>query len=126
MAVRDDAVLVVEDEFLVRMDLALALRTAGYRVIEAEDGEVALRWIHELGGLAALVTDFQMPRSDGVEVARVARARWPALPVIVVSGAAGAADAFQVVEGARVTAKPLSADLVLSQLSELLEARGAG
>ncbi|MDB5406679.1 MAG: sensory box protein [Rhodospirillales bacterium] len=79
-------ILFVEDDDDIR-EMALAfLRTAGFRVHDAADGEAALAL------LAAeppdlLITDLVMPgRIDGFELARRAIARQPALKVLYVSG----------------------------------------
>jgi two-component system, response regulator PdtaR len=80
-------VLVVEDEPLVRMFAAEILAEAGYEVIEAGTGEEALQIIATGTPLAAVMTDIEMPGPvDGLELARIIEARWPAIAVVVVSG----------------------------------------
>ena len=51
---RDDVppLLVVDDEFLVRLGMADALREGGYTVLEAEDGRSALAEIEQLDDYA--------------------------------------------------------------------------
>jgi CheY-like chemotaxis protein len=79
-------ILVVDDEAEVRRLIVRQLRTAGFHVVEAANGEEALALID--GGLTprVIVLDLWMPISDGWDF--LARAR-PNVPVVVVSGLAG-------------------------------------
>ena len=80
-------VLLVEDEGLIRFVTSELLRDEGFEIIEAMDGDEAVRLIDGSDGLDVLFTDVQMPGTlDGVEVAEYARRRHPTLPVLVVSG----------------------------------------
>src|SRR5690242_12753864 len=64
-------ILVVEDEPLVRMDISEALRHHGYRVLEAANGDDALKLLAEGKTIHLVFTDVRMPgRSDGFDVAR--------------------------------------------------------
>jgi signal transduction histidine kinase/ActR/RegA family two-component response regulator len=86
-ASRTGTVIVVEDEDLVRGFVASALGSVGHDVYTATDGEQALRLIEVEGVLPDLViTDAVMPRMGGLELTAALRQRWPALPVIVMSG----------------------------------------
>ncbi|WP_428391778.1 response regulator [Lichenicoccus sp.] len=80
--------LLVEDEFLIRMTLSEALAEDGFEVVEAEDADAALeRLRHDPDGFALMLTDIQLPgRLDGVALARHARISRPDLPVIFMSG----------------------------------------
>jgi CheY-like chemotaxis protein len=78
-------VLVVEDEWVVRMDLVDELQAAGWTVSEAATGEVALAMLPE-GRFDLLVTDIRLPgRLDGWHVAQAFRETFPPAPVIYVS-----------------------------------------
>jgi len=63
----DFDVLVVDDHEAIRTSVAELLRTAGYSVLEAEDGEGALKALgqHQVG---AMVLDLRMPGVDGLKV----------------------------------------------------------
>jgi DNA-binding NtrC family response regulator len=94
-------VLIVEDEILIRMLLADALRQADCDVIEAANAEEALVVLHTSQEPDVLVTDVRMPGSvDGFELAAYVRRTKPGLKVIITSGhagpngAIGLADAF--------------------------------
>jgi PAS domain S-box-containing protein len=82
-------VLLAEDEESVRRIAARMLSAAGYQVLEARDGAEALRLGRQHAArLAGLVTDLEMPRLDGLELARrLVRSR-PDLPVVFISGTA--------------------------------------
>ena len=82
--------LVVEDESLLRLELAEELTNAGWRVREARSGEEALRLLaqfQERGeSLDFLVTDIRLGGAvDGWKVAEACRQIWAELPVIYVS-----------------------------------------
>jgi DNA-binding response OmpR family regulator len=79
-------VLVVEDEFLIRLTLSEALEEAGFVVMQAETGDEALSMLDQ-DGLALLLTDIQLPGNvDGHALARAARTRSPLIPVIFMTG----------------------------------------
>jgi CheY-like chemotaxis protein len=82
--------LLVDDEELVRASTADMLAEMGYAVVQAVSAEEALKLVEE--GLApdVLVTDYLMPGMNGNDLAHELRCRWPALPVLLVSGFADA------------------------------------
>ena len=80
-------VLIVEDEFLIRLTLSEALADEGFEVLEAEEGEAALHLLHEDPSVSLLLTDMQLPGPmDGRALAAAARKARPDLPVIYTSG----------------------------------------
>ncbi|HVM51109.1 MAG TPA: response regulator [Candidatus Acidoferrum sp.] len=83
-----EAVLMVEDEGIVREAARLALERGGYRVFEAGDGPDALKvWEHCPAHIDLLVTDMVMPHGvSGGALARVLQARDPRLRVLYTSG----------------------------------------
>jgi two-component system, cell cycle sensor histidine kinase and response regulator CckA len=83
-----EAVLMVEDEGIVREAARLALERGGYRVFEAGDGPEALAiWERCPVPITLLVTDMVMPRGvSGGALARVLQARDPHLRVLFTSG----------------------------------------
>jgi PAS domain S-box-containing protein len=82
-----ETVLLVEDEANVRSLARLALETAGYTVVEAPNGEEALRAFEEqIVPFRLLVTDVMMPRMNGKQLAERLAAMQPGLKTLFVSG----------------------------------------
>lgn len=79
-------ILVVEDEESVREIVAGILRADGATILEAKDGEEALRVAQARAGLDLLVTDVVMPNLGGAELAMCVRAVHPDLPIVFMSG----------------------------------------
>jgi two-component system chemotaxis response regulator CheY len=75
-------VLVVEDDDAVRTLICSILSEAGYNVYEACDGLEAIDSLKKRR-YDALLTDYHMPKMDGLELLDLAQAMWPELPVIV-------------------------------------------
>lgn len=86
-AAGSETVLFVEDEQSVRELVGDYLRGAGYHVIEAEDGEHALKAAaaHK-GPIHILVTDVVMPHMSGSELAAKLAAVRPEIKVLFISG----------------------------------------
>ena len=102
-------ILIVEDEFLIRLTLHEVLMDEGYDVREAENGADALALVQGDPAITLLLTDIQMPGGmDGHTVAARARELRPTLPVIFMTGAPDTADGE--VRGTRTMylAKPYS------------------
>jgi CheY-like chemotaxis protein len=75
-------VLLVEDDDDVRTLITLILTEAGYNVYEACDGLEAVDALKKRR-YDVLLTDYHMPKMDGLELLDLAKAMWPELPVIV-------------------------------------------
>ena len=78
-------VLVVEDEEAVRSMLELSLKFAGYHVQTANDGLEALEEMKQQQ-FDVVVTDYQMPRMDGLQFLSLSKILWPHTPVVLISG----------------------------------------
>ena len=82
-----ETVLVVEDEFLIRLCAMQTLEDAGYSVLEAANADEAIGILEQRRDIDAVITDINMPGSmDGLEMARTIRRRWPPIALIVTSG----------------------------------------
>ena len=79
-------ILVVEDEDMVRAIAERALVRQGYTVITAENGEVALELLEQIDRPDLMISDVVMPLLDGPSMARIARERYPDLPILFMSG----------------------------------------
>jgi CheY-like chemotaxis protein len=80
-------VLVVDDSKEVREFITLLLRLSGYRVLKAEDG-LAAQNILMIEHPALVISDLEMPISDGWDVLAYCHAQHPDMPVLIISGAA--------------------------------------
>ncbi len=80
-------VLVVEDEFLVRMQAVDMIEEAGFDAIEANNADEAIRLLETRKDIRIVFTDIEMPGSmDGLRLARAIRDRWPPIELILTSG----------------------------------------
>jgi two-component system, OmpR family, response regulator len=80
-------VLIVEDDWIVREDLASGLRQEGWTVLEAEKGARALEVVREAEIVDLLITDIRLADAvTGWDVAEAFRASYPKTPVIYASG----------------------------------------
>lgn len=83
----NETVLVVEDQSDVRAFVVKTLSRLGYKVLEAVDGEHALKAIGlHSGGIDLLLTDVVMPRIGGSELSRQVKNLFPGVKVIYMSG----------------------------------------
>lgn len=81
------SILVVEDEVLVRMDVALSLGNAGYRVIQAANAGDALKVLQTQIPIHLILTDVNMPGPiDGLQLADQVRMQWPDVKIVLMSG----------------------------------------
>jgi signal transduction histidine kinase len=78
--------LVVDDDAGVREVTATRLAEAGYAVREAASGMQALVSLEADPRVDLVVLDFAMPGMNGAEAATEIRKRWPAMPVLFVTG----------------------------------------
>jgi len=79
-------ILVVDDEDSIRRSLAGILADEGFEVALAEDGERALACLGEDPSPDLVLLDVAMPGRDGLDVLEELRSRYPALPVVMMSG----------------------------------------
>ena len=77
-------ILVADDEQLIRKLIGDCLKKEGHEVIEAENGEVALRLFEDNKDMALALLDIMMPEVDGWEVCRRIREKSD-MPIILVS-----------------------------------------
>jgi CheY-like chemotaxis protein len=82
-----ETVLLAEDDAAVRDLHSMILEEAGYRIIEAEDGQDALdKFIKHQSEVAVLVTDVIMPKIDGKRLFEEIRKIRPDMKVLLMSG----------------------------------------
>jgi two-component system, response regulator PdtaR len=115
-------VLVVEDELLIRTDVAGRLRDAGFTVFEAGHADEAIRILEARTDIHLVFTDIDMPGSmDGLKLAAYVRERWPPIKLIVTSGHM-AVEEGQLPKGGRFFPKPYEFEHVTSAIAELIAA----
>ena len=115
-------ILLVEDEFLIRLLLCETLVEEGFAVTEASDGAEAVVALESNDGFDLLLTDVHMPgQFDGIAVAQHARARRPGLPVIFATGRPEVLQAFGPLgEREVVLSKPFSPSEAVRVVERLL------
>jgi two-component system, cell cycle sensor histidine kinase and response regulator CckA len=87
MHAADYCIVVAEDDEVLRYCTARLLRDHGYKIIEARDGVEALELLEKCDDVVhLLVTNYDMPRLNGVELARKLRAKHERLLVLLISG----------------------------------------
>ena len=112
-------VLIVEDDFLLRIDAADMIEAAGFEVIEAADADQAIEVLEARSDITVVFTDIQMPGSmDGLKLARAVRGRWPPIKIVATSGRLNVGEP-DLPEGGRFLPKPYSHAQVTRVLREL-------
>jgi|GEM_PF-1964869 len=119
-----ETLLLVEDDPNIRSVLSRMIEKLGYTLLQAGDGEDALRVIADHGRAVDLVlTDVIMPRMGGGELIRQLKAIYPSLRVIYMSGYTD--DAVDRAELAAPTTrflqKPVSYPQLARELREVLD-----
>jgi two-component system, cell cycle sensor histidine kinase and response regulator CckA len=118
-------VLLVEDEPAVRSLTRQMLSRAGYSVLEAENGEQALRiWRDRRGSIDLVITDLTMPLMGGRELGERLEEEAEELPVLFMSGYsdsfAGGIEGPAAIRG--FVAKPFTREELLGAVGALMAA----
>lgn len=79
-------ILLVEDEAFLRELVMEGLQDAGYRVVEAGDGNSGIAALQSDQPIDVLLSDIKLPDIDGYQVAEAARTLRPGLKVILMTG----------------------------------------
>jgi two-component system, NtrC family, response regulator AtoC len=116
--------LFVDDEAPLRSLMAERLGDRGFEVVEAESGERALELLDQFA-FDIIVTDLRMPGIDGMRVIETARARYPGIVAIVITGYGTVKDAVDAMQrgASDFIAKPFQFDELLHKLHKSLEQR---
>jgi CheY-like chemotaxis protein len=120
-----ETILLTEDETTVREMTASILKEQGYTVLEAANGQEALRLAQEhRGQIQLLLTDVVMPQMSGKELAEQLQAGCPAIKVLYASGYMDDAIAHHGVlePGIAFIQKPFSPADVARKVREVLDA----
>lgn len=113
-------VLVVEDEALVRMDIADQLQELGFKVLEASNASKAVEMLASNPSIQIMFTDVDMPGGmDGLMLAAAVRDKWPPIKIIVTSGHRRVS-LDDIPAESRFFGKPYRADAVASAMREMM------
>ena len=116
------AVLVVEDEVLIRLDMVDCLEEAGFEVEEAANAEQAIGILERRMDIRLVFTDVDMPGSmDGLKLAAYVRDRWPPIKIIVTSGHVSVAPE-QIPAGGRFFSKPYHRPEIAEAIRDMIRA----
>ena len=118
-AAKGPVVLVVEDDFLIRICAVEMIETAGFDVVEATNADEAIEILEARLDITVVFTDIQMPGSmDGLKLAAAIRGRWPPIKIVATSGIVDVRKA-DLPEGGRFLPKPYSSAEIVKALREL-------
>lgn len=118
-------ILVVDDDPGICQTLHIGLGKAGYEVVEARDGDGAMRLWREIGA-DLVIADIHMPKKSGLEVIIELRALSPSTPVIAMTDGGRSRNfnplSFSQLLGAvRAIAKPFTLEQMLAMVREELD-----
>ncbi|WP_129781238.1 response regulator [Peristeroidobacter soli] len=116
------AVLVVDDDKLVRRFMSESLRSLGYEVRDTDNGVDALILL-DAQRFDLLLADFAMPGMNGADLGKAAQMKQPGLPVLIVSGYADSAAVEAALGTARQLRKPFDMAELGAAVAELLRSR---
>lgn len=125
---RNETILLVDDEAIVRRLVREMLTMNGYAVVEARSGYEALRLVRGLKQpVHLLLTDIIMPRMDGHELARELARVHPETRVLFMSGYATDSNIKKITAmGGRCIPKPFSLPDLTKIIREMLDAPWRG
>jgi two-component sensor histidine kinase/CheY-like chemotaxis protein len=114
------AVLVVEDEMMLRMRAVDIVEDAGFTPVEAVNADDALTILESRSDIELLFTDIQMPGSmDGLKLAYAVHKRWPLIKIILVSGQLKLTDDDKPADS-RFFGKPLDVKHMIAELQDMI------
>jgi CheY-like chemotaxis protein len=115
------AILVVEDEFLVRLFAVDALEDAGFRVLQAETAAAGVQALQAAPEVRAAIIDMGLPDRPGDQLAAEIQVLRPDLPIVIASGRSGRELHERFAGHARVAilVKPYTSRLLLEALAEV-------
>jgi PAS domain S-box-containing protein len=116
-------VLVVEDEPGLRALIGEALEEAGLQMVEAADGPAGLAVLRSQARVDLLITDVGLPGLGGRQLAEAARSLRRGMPIILITGYAGAAlDGLEAGADLAILRKPFPLDALTNRARSLLAA----
>jgi two-component system, chemotaxis family, chemotaxis protein CheY len=119
------ALLVVEDNMMTAKVMETNLEDLNHRIHVAEDGEDALHLLNSEPTIGLVITDFRMPRMDGLELLQAIKQsnELKAIPVVLCTGAGDPQTVKRAIEMgcADCLVKPINPAVLLERVSRLLK-----
>jgi len=116
------AILLVDDDPDIRSLIRTFLEHEGYLVYASGDADRAARIFQRRGRMDLLITDYSMPKRNGIELAHELHSLQPDLPVLMISGLLMDEDEVSRIEtgGLKFLPKPFSLPRLLSAVHDVL------
>jgi len=123
-------ICVIDDDVFILDAVKMGLRDAGYEVLAAPGAAAGIDMVARTGA-DAIVTDMNMPGTSGAQLIVEARARWPELPIVAISGSITAGggsmlDAARALGADALLPKPFRARDLKVVLEDLLQRKAGG
>ena len=117
----------IDDDMFVRDAMALGLGDAGFEVITAPGAAAGLD-VLDREHIDVVITDMNMPSTGGAQFIPEARARWPQMPIVAISGAAvidgrNTADIARALGADATLIKPFRARELATLIERVLDVR---
>ncbi len=117
--VQKGRILLADDEEMVRKAIRMILAFSGYEIVEAVDGEDAVRkYLEAAAPFDLLLMDLDMPRLNGAEALARIRIFHPQAKAILLSGGAHTAEVDRII----FLQKPFDNQQLIGLIRETLEA----
>jgi CheY-like chemotaxis protein len=87
-------ILIADDEKAVRISLAEALKPYGYNIDVVENGIEAISHMNRRA-YDLIITDYMMPKMDGLELIRRIRSKYPSIPILIITGGGPVCDLLE-------------------------------
>ncbi len=114
------AILIVEDDQLLKLLTVDIVEEAGFVALHADDADEAVAILECRPDIVLLLTDVNMPGSmDGLKLAHAVRNRWPPIKIIIVSGKIQLSER-DLPADSRFFSKPYLAETMISEIRSLL------
>lgn len=115
------SVLIVDDEEVVRRAHLRSLEDTGCQARVAEDGDTAIREM-EIKPADVVLLDIRMPGTDGMDVLKTIKTRWPDSEVVIITGYPTIDSAKEAVRlgACNYIAKPVAPDEVIKAANEAM------
>ena len=115
------AVLIVEDEPLIRMNIVGVFESEGFKVHEAQGASAALALLYSHVPVDVMFTDVDLEGGmDGLTLAAAVRDEWPDIKIVVASGVRRVTP--REVPDGKFFVKPYNAATIVATVRELVEA----